>query len=223
MNEGRIDVKQALIDAAIELFGEQGFKATSTRMLVDRAGVNISAIPYYFRNKEGVYIGMVEYIIGQIHAELSESLSSIWEVLADQRITKQEAGTYLVKTMQVLAHLFIENKQARPWGMIVLREQFKPTGAYDILYERIVRPLHEILTKLVAKLTDTQVSDDDTIMRAHMLLGQVLIFLSGREALLRRLDVETLDGAHAEKISDLLCQQAFCCLGVRPAEPKEES
>ena len=223
MNEGRIDAKQALIDAAIELFGEQGFKATSTRMLVDRAGVNISAIPYYFRNKEGVYIGMVEYITGQIHAELSESFASIRAVLVDYRITKQEASVYLVKTMQVLAHLFIKNKQARPWGMIVLREQFKPTDAYDILYERIVRPLHEVLTTLVATLTDTLVGDDDTIMRAHMLLGQVLIFLSGREALLRRLGVETLDEAHAEKISDLLCRQAFCCLGVRPGGSKEES
>ena len=223
MNEGRIDARQALIDAAIELFGEQGFKATSTRMLVDRAGVNISAIPYYFRNKEGVYIGMVEYITGQIHTELSESFASIRTVLVDHRITKQEAGVYLVKTMQVLAHLFIKHKQARSWGMIVLREQFKPTDAYDILYERIVRPLHEVLTTLGATLTDTLLSDDDTIMRAHMLLGQVLIFLSGREALLRRLGVETLDEAHAEKISDLLCRQAFCCLGVRPGGSKEES
>jgi AcrR family transcriptional regulator len=44
-----------IIEAAIELFGEHGFKGASTRDIAARAGVNAPALQYYFENKKGVY------------------------------------------------------------------------------------------------------------------------------------------------------------------------
>jgi TetR/AcrR family transcriptional regulator, regulator of cefoperazone and chloramphenicol sensitivity len=44
-----------LIDAAIRLFSEKGFKAVSVRELADQAKSNVAAISYHFGDKSGLY------------------------------------------------------------------------------------------------------------------------------------------------------------------------
>jgi AcrR family transcriptional regulator len=47
--------RQRLLDAAEELFAEAGFNGVSVRQIVDRAEVNLGAIPYYFGTKENLF------------------------------------------------------------------------------------------------------------------------------------------------------------------------
>ena len=44
-----------LLDAAEELFAEAGFNGVSVRQIVDRAAVNLGAIPYHFGTKENLF------------------------------------------------------------------------------------------------------------------------------------------------------------------------
>jgi AcrR family transcriptional regulator len=45
------DTKQLIIESAQELFAENGFDATSTREIAQKAGVNIAMLSYYFNSK----------------------------------------------------------------------------------------------------------------------------------------------------------------------------
>ncbi|MFC4698723.1 CerR family C-terminal domain-containing protein [Glaciecola siphonariae] len=65
----------ALIEAGIDQFGLYGQKAT-TRNVVEQAKANIAAIPYYFRNKNGLYRACMHYIVDEIWVELGKQLSS---------------------------------------------------------------------------------------------------------------------------------------------------
>ena len=47
--------RQRLLGEAVRLFAQQGFARTSTRTIAQAAGVNRSAISYYFGDKEGLY------------------------------------------------------------------------------------------------------------------------------------------------------------------------
>lgn len=47
--------RERLLAEALRLFAEHGFAKTSTRAIAQAAGVNISAISYYFGDKEGLY------------------------------------------------------------------------------------------------------------------------------------------------------------------------
>lgn len=47
--------KERLLEAAIELFAENGFSTTANRDICKRAGANIAAINYYFDSKEKLY------------------------------------------------------------------------------------------------------------------------------------------------------------------------
>jgi AcrR family transcriptional regulator len=47
--------KQALMDAAVGLFADRGFDATTVKDISDKAGVNVSLVSYHFDGKEGLY------------------------------------------------------------------------------------------------------------------------------------------------------------------------
>ena len=63
--------REALIKAAIEIFGRDGFHAASTRAIAERAGANQALIGYHFRGKLGLYHATFEYIIGKIAARIT--------------------------------------------------------------------------------------------------------------------------------------------------------
>jgi AcrR family transcriptional regulator len=47
--------KLSIINAAITLFGERGYRGVSIRNIADKAGCNLASISYYFGGKEGLY------------------------------------------------------------------------------------------------------------------------------------------------------------------------
>lgn len=49
------NARERLLDAAEALFADYGFNGVSVRTIVDRAGVNLGAIPYYFGTKENLF------------------------------------------------------------------------------------------------------------------------------------------------------------------------
>lgn len=55
-----IDKKDHILNIAEELFAEQGYEGTSTRMLAQKAGVNVAMISYYFGSKEKLFEALVD-------------------------------------------------------------------------------------------------------------------------------------------------------------------
>ena len=56
-----------LISAALELFGKQGFAATSTRQIAARAGTNIGSISYHFGGKAELHRACAAAVAQRIH------------------------------------------------------------------------------------------------------------------------------------------------------------
>ncbi|MGE0787367.1 MAG: TetR/AcrR family transcriptional regulator [Sandaracinaceae bacterium] len=52
--------KQALIDAAIKLFSERGYGATSLKAIAEAAEISHGVIPFHFGSKEGLLLAVVE-------------------------------------------------------------------------------------------------------------------------------------------------------------------
>lgn len=49
-------MRERLLGAALDLFTQRGYAATSVREIVDAAGVTKPVLYYYFKNKEGIYV-----------------------------------------------------------------------------------------------------------------------------------------------------------------------
>ena len=54
------DTRDDILAAARDLFAQSGFRATTMRAVAARAGVDVALIPYYFRNKEGLFQAALE-------------------------------------------------------------------------------------------------------------------------------------------------------------------
>ena len=102
--------EKAILDAAVELFSENGYDGVSMRQIAEAAGVSKSNIYHHFASKDALYLGI-------LHGS-AQHLSEIVEDLAEgdgnfQRRLRVFAEAHM-------AHLFANEMTLR----LVLREAF---------------------------------------------------------------------------------------------------
>lgn len=205
---------RALIEAGLELFGEYGFKATSTRMLAQSSGANVSAIPYYFGSKEGLYKAVVEHIAQRATSYVGPTYEAIQKTRLKGKLTKLEARKALKTLIESLAAMFVDSDEPKSWALIIMREQARPTDAFDIFYNSLMKNVHGLISELIATCTGLNPIDDETKIRTHTFLGQVLVFLSSREVILRQLGVRKLNDRHVRLIHKVLWAHIEAALKV---------
>lgn len=213
--------RYALLMAGLELFGEYGVKATSTRMLAESSGTNVAAIPYYFGSKEGLYKAVVGYIVERMRAHIGEPGREAQQMMEAGKISKKQARGALQQLMAAFAGVFVESDEPKAWVRIVMREQSQPTEAFDILYYGQMQRVQKILARLVAVVVDLDPEGDEAKLRAHALFSQILGFLIAREGLLRQLGSKTLQEKHVGMIYRVLSMHIDACLKA-PALSEEE-
>ena len=60
MDYEKPDRKEAILNAAEQLFSETGYDSASTRAIAAKAGVNMAMLNYYFGSKDGLYKALLE-------------------------------------------------------------------------------------------------------------------------------------------------------------------
>ena len=63
------NTRQKILDAAEKLFARQGFESTSLRSIIASADVNLAAIHYHFRGKEGLIRAVIERRFARVNDE----------------------------------------------------------------------------------------------------------------------------------------------------------
>ena len=63
------NTRQKILDAAEKLFARHGFESTSLRSIIASAGVNLAAIHYHFRSKEGLVRAVIERRFAPVNDE----------------------------------------------------------------------------------------------------------------------------------------------------------
>ena len=180
--------RDALIHAAIELFGRDGYAAVSTRMLSERAGTNIASIKYYFGGKDELYRAAVEHVVETLRPRLELALSGFTqgqELAGDDPALQARLLKRLIANLMAL---FLGSDEVPVFMPLVLREFFMPGPHFETFYQALPRRLHELFTNAVAMVRGTDPRDETTILQAHALIGQIMIFHVGRPILFRRMD-----------------------------------
>jgi len=185
--------REALIQAALEIFGRDGFDAASTRTIASAAGANQALIGYHFGGKEGLYLAVFEHIADRLGERVLPVATSIKAQLqgGGTRTLNREAriGLYLPPLLRLLDTFtaVLVGEEAAGWARLILREQHSPSRAFDVLYARIMGPLTDIIGQLLAGAVGGAPDATRINLLLFTTLGQALTFRAARASVLRRM------------------------------------
>src|SRR5699024_1910746 len=176
--------RQRLLDAALRLFGREGFDAVSTRALAAAADVNQAAIPYHFDSKEGLYCAVARQIVDNMKASpMGPLMQTIHEHHAAGVTNLAQARADIAALVLGLLRKIMHGSHRCDVGCFIMREQMQPTAAMDVLYNDMLAPFHELLGRLVAALRDKPETDPEIIIEVQVLFGQAVVFGAHRTTL----------------------------------------
>jgi TetR/AcrR family transcriptional regulator len=132
------NIRQRLVDVAVELFTGRGYSATSVREIVNGAGVSKPVLYYHFGNKEGLYLEIMK----RLERTLQETLGGLRQGRgsARERIRRFGLGIFDVFSKNTAAVRFLN---AVFWG--------PPQGAPEFDVDSFLEPLMASIDALVAE------------------------------------------------------------------------
>lgn len=162
--------RERLIEAAGEVFAEQGFRLATVREICSRAGVSPGAINYHFGSKEGLY----EAVLRHAHpAWISEYMAS--EVRAG--VTAEERLRNFVK---VFLSNILDEKRPSWHGRLIVHELGFPTAALDTFVRDIVLPHCELLEGIIAELLGDNANENTVNDHAASVIAQCVFYNHSR-------------------------------------------
>jgi len=138
----KAETRQRLLDAAGQVFAEVGYQKATIRDICQRAGANLAAVNYHFRDKEGLYVAVAHYAQ---NCAAPQGLPSEIDVNAPpEKLLRMFVGTFLQRAM---------GRDRVAWyGKLMAREMSEPTGMLDRIIDEEIRPRAAILEGLVTRL-----------------------------------------------------------------------
>lgn len=196
------DARIRLISAGLETFGALNLEGATTRQIAQKAGVNQAAIAYYFGGKEGLYMAVIEAVVGVVKANVLPAVIAVRERDPAQRFAPREALESAQGIVRAFLSALIRFPAASSWARIMIREQMQPTKGFDFLYDNVIQHIHRGFARLLADAHGSSPEDPQMILRAHALVGQMIIFLAGRETIRRRMHWQCYTAEEAQQIEE---------------------
>jgi AcrR family transcriptional regulator len=206
--------RSALIRAALKLFGSKGFDGTSTRDIAALANANIGSIAYHFGGKDGLRLAAADYIVQTIQAIAGQAMGDLDATMA-ARLDPGAARAQLVGGLERMITFIVASPEAGEVVQFVLRELSQPTAALDRIYGGVFEPTHKRFCMLWEQATGEPAESDRTKLTVFTLIGQVVYFRIGREAVRRRMGWKEIGAKEATEILDVARSNLFAILEGR--------
>ena len=197
------DTRARLLDAAIRLFAEAGFKRVTVRAICRAAHANVAAVNYHFRNKLGLYREVTEVGI----TVLQETTT-----LAVQAASAGAPEEKLRAYIRVVTERLVGSTGHEWLQRFIAREMADPTPALASLVDRGLRPRLEHLGRIIAEILELPTDDPRVLECVTSTHAQILMFRDN--PITHRLRARAkLRAATPEEIADHIT--TFSLAGIR--------
>jgi len=187
--EKSADTRRRLLDAAIEIFADKGFRGATIEQISRRAGTNIAAAHYHFGSKEGLYVAVFD------HAERQRPPLT----------APDPAGTPPTERLRAYVGGFLSRllDPARPAWMarLLAQEMIEPTRALDRLVRRRMRANHEQFAAIIRDLLGPKATDDVVRLCTLSVVAQC-VFYRNSAAIVSRLYPEIAPTRDVDRIAE---------------------
>ena len=145
-----LSTSMSLLDAACEIFAQKGYRDTTIAEISEKAGANIAAVNYHFRNKETLY---VEAWRCAFHESLQAHPPD--GGVSDNAPAEERFRAHVKATIGRLA-----DKNNREFWF-VQREFNNPTGLLEEVMRKEINPVQKKTEGLVRELLGPLATDTD--------------------------------------------------------------
>ncbi len=189
------EIRQAsqrkILDAALKLFAEKGYHATSISQIATEAGVAKGLIPHYFKTKEGLVQAVIEDAVAHGDA-LFEKMMKQPTAKGKLRFVIEEAFSMIVEEHEynkLLASLSLKIDQFPKMREVVMgKYEGMPQLFLPLLQEAgIPNPEEELLLLGVIL---------DGVGIQHIVLGDAMPIEKIKDYLLKKYDLEQVEIKH---------------------------
>lgn len=213
--------REALIEAAVELFGREGYHGASNRLLAETARVNPALIGYHFGSKRGLYLAVFEHIaeamgrrMGPVAEEVETEIDAV-DSRAEEPGTIARRSETLLSLLHRLLDQFvvtITSEESAAWARLIVREQQDPSEAFDIVYDGVMGRVLSLLSRLIAGLRGEAADSPTVRLTAVTLLGQAVVFRVARAAAMRQLGWDQIGPGEIAAIQERIRRNATAVL-----------
>lgn len=210
--ERSADTRRRLLDAAIEVFADKGFRSATIDQISRRAGANIAAAHYHFGSKEGLYAAVFD------HAEKQRLVGA----------PLPEPPTDAPSELRLRAHItgFLTRllDPARPVWMarLLAQEMIEPTRALDRLVRRRMRANHELIASAIRDLLGRAASPDRVRLCTLSVIAQC-VFYRNSAAVISRLYPDLAPAQDVDRIADHVTRFSLAAIRGFASEAQKES
>ena len=132
--------RERILDAGLREFATRGFEGATTRMIAERAGVNVGLIKYYFESKERLWEEAADRAFAGIHEEVGNLQTDASDLEPIDRI-------------RLLIRRYCRFVSRRPESVRLLHDAgTRDSPRMRWLIDRHLRPDYDILEDLVGGL-----------------------------------------------------------------------
>jgi AcrR family transcriptional regulator len=159
--------RDAILDTSAKLFSQQGYKEVSIRDIAQACGMTNAALYYHFKNKEDLFLAMLERDHEQTLVALREAANGPGDLRADlkQLVTRYAAIT-------------CERRQSFQtlWRDVKQMEDLRARKWFGEMQHDVMRPLVERLEQAEAA---GEIKPGETRLYARLLHGMIIALTHG--------------------------------------------
>lgn len=203
------DTRERLIQAAGEVFAEQGFKAATVREICARAGANVAAVNYHFGDKENLYAEALTHAQKKAIEQYPATMGLGPNPTPEDRL-RAFVRAFLMR--------IFDPKRPSWWGKLLSREMIEPTAALDIMIDGQIRPQAALLGKVVADVIGPSATPDDIRRCTQSIAAQCVFYHHMREVIARLFPGGPTPAEEAEELIEHVTR--FSLEGLRRYRPE---
>ena len=172
-----IGTKGRILEAAGKVFAESGFRRATVREICRRAGVNIAAVNYHFRDKTGLYSATLRHWHGERFRKYPSDPATDPSQPPEKRLAAF-IGQFLSR--------ILDEGEGSLFGRLMAWEFIEPTEGLDLAVKEGIRPVFNILAGIIRELVGGDEPECVVRLCSASIVGQCLYFQHGRP-IIRRL------------------------------------
>jgi TetR/AcrR family transcriptional regulator, regulator of cefoperazone and chloramphenicol sensitivity len=214
------ETRARIIRTALALFGERGFDGVSTRDIATQAEVPAPSLQYYFENKEGLYAACIEDIQTSAMEAVGPALEVIDELLRSKASDSQIIDAYC-SVLDGLADFLFASPEASSRALFITRRimPIKSTLVKADASKGTGSRLHEHCAKVIARLSDGGMAEDEIRMTAAAINGQLLTFHFSRDYLKILIGYDEITPERLQTLKQIVRRQTTLLLKACKRKP----